>query len=63
MVAAGDGVEARGAVTSPKVRHLADVGQTVRAFLGLDLARVEGAGSRLSELTAPLPRGPRVAAR
>jgi hypothetical protein len=63
MVATGDGVEARGAVTSPKVRHLADVGQTVRAFLGLDLARVEGAGSRLSELTAPLPRGPRVAAR
>lgn len=63
MVASGEGVHARGAVASPKVRHLADVGQTARALLGLSLAAVDGAGHRLSELTAPSPRGPRVAAR
>jgi hypothetical protein len=66
MVAMGDGVAARGAVASPKVRHLADVGQTVRSLLGLELSRVNGAGHRLEELASSAasgPRSPRVAAR
>jgi hypothetical protein len=53
MVATGANVDARGFVASPKVRHLADVGQTVRVLLGLEPSGAEGAGTPLSELRGP----------
>lgn len=50
LVAAGAAVQPRGFVAADKVRHLADVGQTVRAALGLSAPSEPGAGEVLTEL-------------
>lgn len=42
LVAAGDAVRARGRVTSPAPRHLADVGATIRALSDLEPAATSG---------------------
>lgn len=53
LVAAGAGIGARGLVTSERSRRLADVGQTVRAVMGLPLARAPQSGQVLTELFPP----------
>jgi hypothetical protein len=63
MVASGAGVEARGFVRSPRVRHLADVGQTVRVLLGIEPSRAGAPGAALSELARPESTASRLAAR
>ena len=55
LVAAGSLIEARGFVSSPVERHLADVAPTVRALLGLPADETPGSGAVLSEL---LPQKP-----
>lgn len=50
LVAAGAGIRARGSVASESTRHLADVGQTVRAALGMPVVRERHAGEVLTEL-------------
>ncbi|HEX2873465.1 MAG TPA: alkaline phosphatase family protein [Polyangiaceae bacterium] len=50
LVASGTAITARGFVTSPQQRHLADIAPTVRSVFGLPADGSRGAGSPLTEL-------------
>jgi hypothetical protein len=50
MIAAGPRIPARGAVFSPKPRHLSNLAPTVRDVLGLSPDRTDGASAVLDEL-------------
>jgi arylsulfatase A-like enzyme len=66
MVASGDPVVARGRVSSPQARSLADVSATLRAVAGLPPSDAPSSGRVLSELFVPsrgLPHGLPVAKR
>lgn len=55
LVAAGDGVTARGRVAAPSPRYLADIAPTIRSLAGLPRAHAEhaDAGRVLTELVRP----------
>jgi len=53
LVASGSAIQRRGFVAAVKPRHLADVGQTVRAALGLPIVNAPDAGEVLTELVDP----------
>lgn len=50
LVATGSGIRARGWVSSPVERRLADIAPTVRKLAGLEVEQAEGGGSVLDEL-------------
>ena len=50
LVASGAAITARGFVTSPQERHLADIAPTLRSLFGLPADVSHGAGSALTEL-------------
>ncbi len=63
LVAAGGLIPARGAVSSPATRRLADIAPTVRKLLGLPADRSPGAGNAIAELFPQDPLDPREARR
>jgi len=50
LVAAGSAIEARGLVSAPTLRHLADIAPTLRTWFGLPADRDRNAGTPLVEL-------------
>jgi arylsulfatase A-like enzyme len=50
LVASGTAIAARGFVSSPQPRHLADITPTLRSVFGLPADGTRGAGSPLTEL-------------
>lgn len=64
LLAAGAGIPARGSVSLPQPRRLADIAPTIRVLLGLPPSEREGQGAPLGlVLQAPLDRGPFASAR
>jgi hypothetical protein len=53
LLAAGAGIAARGRVTSPETRHLADLAPTIRHLVGLPPTTSGDAGHPLTELLRP----------
>jgi hypothetical protein len=50
LIAAGAGIEARGAISSHTVRHLADVAPTIRQLIGVPPADIARTGDVIGEL-------------